>query len=382
MMAIDPGDRSITAYMKKLLTAVVICAVCAGAIYAYKQPQAADSSAKPHKRTIPVVTDIVNQHPLAADLRLIGKLTAEHSVFIAPQVAGKIEQVAVRSNEQVKAGQILVVLDDAKAKAAVMEAQAYLNDEARKLREYEKLAHSDAITQTEIDAQHASVDMASARLASAKADLDYHYIKAPFDGVIGLVSFSRGKMVSQGEELLTLDDLSELRVDLQIPESHLSQLTLGMKVAAQSAAWPTDDFSGKVTAIAPRINEETLNVRTRVKFANLSHKLRPGMMLNTTISFPPLEMPVIPVQALEYSGTKRYVYKVDGKNIAHRTEVHLGTRVDNEVLITDGVTAGDVIVVQGLVNIRDGMQVKPLKPTKAVTETSQAAPQEPNDVAV
>ncbi|MCH1920183.1 efflux RND transporter periplasmic adaptor subunit [Shewanella sp. A3A] len=368
--------------MKKLIIALIICALGGAAIYRTLQAPASGNAQGPEEHTIPVVTDTVSEHPLSADLRLIGKLTAEHSVFIAPQVAGKIEKVAVRSNEQVKAGQTLIVLDDAKAKAAVMEAEAYLADEARKLREYEKLAHSDAITQTEIDAQRASVDIAAARLASVKADLDYHYIKAPFDGVIGLVSFSRGKMVSQGDELLTLDDLSELRVDLQIPESRLAQLSLGMDVAAESAAWPSENFDGKVTAIDPRINEETLNVRTRVKFPNLSHKLRPGMMLNTTIQFPPVSMPVIPVQALEYSGTKRYVYKLDGKNIAHRTEVHLGTRVNNEVLITDGVQVGDTIVVQGLVNIRDGMLVKPLKPTKPVTETGKTETQEPSNVAV
>ncbi|KFZ39280.1 hemolysin D [Shewanella mangrovi] len=368
--------------MKKLVIAIALVAIGSAVAYKMRAATNTDASHTSHAQTIPVVTATVKKEALAADLRLIGKLAAEHSVFIASQVAGKIDKVAVRSNEQVKAGQTLIIIDDAKAKAAVMEAEAYLADETRKLKEYEKLAHSDAITQTEIDAQHASVDIAAARLASAKAELNYHYIKAPFDGVIGLVSFSRGKMVSQGEELLSLDDLSLLRLDLQVPEAHLSQLTLGMEVSANSAAWPAEDFAGKVTAIDPRINEATLNVRTRVLFQNLANKLRPGMMLNTRMSFPPTYLPVIPVQALEYSGTKRFVYKVDNKQIAHRTEVHLGTRVDNQVLITDGLNPGDEIVVQGLVNIRDGMQVKQLKPTSAVPETSQAATKENADAAV
>ncbi|QSX35522.1 efflux RND transporter periplasmic adaptor subunit [Shewanella avicenniae] len=368
--------------MKKLVIALAIAAFGTAVAYRMQAADKAETGKAAHSQTIPVVTATVGQQALAADLRLIGKLSAEHSVFIASQVTGKIEKVAVRSNEQVSAGQTLIVIDDAKAKAAVMEAEAYLADESRKLKDYEKLAHSNAITQTEIDAQRASVNIATARLASAKAELEYHYIKAPFAGVIGLVSFSRGKMVSQGEELLSLDDLSLLRLDLQVPEAHLSQLTLGMKVAANSAAWPAENFDGKVTAIDPRINEQTLNVRTRVQFQNLANKLRPGMMLNTRISFPATYLPVVPVQALEYSGTKRFVYKVDDKQIAHRTEVQLGTRVDNQVLITDGLKPGDEIVVQGLVNIRDGMQVKPLKPTAAVPEARQAAAKENNDAAV
>jgi len=369
--------------MKKIIFTIVIVGLCAAGIYRWQT--SAPEQAAPHNekdRAIPVVTAEVADKELASDIKLVGKLSAEHSVYIAPQVAGKVETIAVRSNQQVVAGQLLVALEDAKAAAAVMEAEAYLADEKRKLGEYEKLAHSDAITQTEIDAQRASVDIASARLASAKADLSYHHIKAPFNGIVGLVDFSRGKMVSQGDTLLSLDDLSLLRLDLQVPEAHLSQLSLGMEVSATSGAWPGEQFPGKVVAIDPRINEETLNVRTRVQFENPHNKLRPGMMLEAVMSFPPVHQPVIPVQALEYSGTKRFVYKVDDKQIAHRTEVHLGARVDNLVLITDGLQAGDQIVVQGLVNIRDGVHVKLLQTIPENPESSQTMKQEPGNAAL
>ncbi|MFQ6370180.1 efflux RND transporter periplasmic adaptor subunit [Shewanella sp. YIC-542] len=360
--------------MKKFITALVIAGICAAGFYRWQNAQqATQNQPSEHARIIPVVTAIVENKALSADIKLVGKLAAEHSVYIAPQVTGKIAAISVRSNQQVSAGQQLLKLEDAKAVAAVMEAKAYLADEQRKLQEYEKLAHSDAITQTEIDAQRASVDIATARLASAEADLAYHHIKAPFNGVVGLVDFSLGKMVTQGTELLSLDDLSVLRLDLQVPEAHLSQLSLGMLVSARSAAWPGETFSGKVVAIDPRINEETLNVRTRVQFSNPQHKLRPGMMLEATMSFAPEHHPVIPVQALEYSGTKRFVYKVDDTLKAQRTQVQLGARIDNLVLITDGLQPGDQIVVQGLVNIRDGMQVKP-QPTGHESPSASQTP--------
>lgn len=319
----------------------------------------ADSKDRP-VRTVPVVTGIVEQHDLTQSLSLIGKLDAEQSVFISPQIAGKIKSIQVSTEQEIAQGQILIQLDDAKAQAALAESAAYLADEKRKLKEFLKLIDQNAITKTEIDAQKASVDMATARLAAAQADLDYHYLSAPFSGTAGLIDFSQGKMVSAGTELLTLDDLSSMRLDLQIPENYLSQLSVGMSVTASSRAWPQKQFIGKVIAIDSRVNQDTLNLRVRVQFDNPSHRLKPGMMMSATLMFPSVAEPVIPVQALEYSGTNRFVYVIDKDGIAKRTKVTLGARIEDQVLISDGLTIGDKVVVQGLVNMRDGLRVDDL----------------------
>ncbi|QYK10208.1 efflux RND transporter periplasmic adaptor subunit [Shewanella mangrovisoli] len=344
--------------MKKTIIAIALIAAVATAVSFSDVLQAAKPESAPHlMRTVPVVTGEVVEHPLAQSISLIGKLAADRAVVIAPQVTGKIKQIAVTSNQAVKKGQLLIELDDMKAQAAVAEANAFLNDETRKLREFEKLISRNAITQTEIDAQKASVDIARARLASAQADLHYHSLIAPFAGKTGLINFSEGKMVSIGTELMTLDDLSSMRLDLQVPEHFLSQLSIGMPVSATSRAWPGETFIGKVVAIDPRVNEETLNLKIRVQFENAKNRLKPGMMMSSTITFPPISAPIVPVQALEYSGTKRYVYVVGEDHIAHRTEVILGARVGDQVLIDSGLKIGDKVVVQGLVNMRDGLKI-------------------------
>jgi RND family efflux transporter MFP subunit len=197
-------------------------------------------------------------------------------------------------------------------------------------------------------------------LAAAKASLNDLHISAPFAGTVGFINFSRGKLVSAGTELLTLDDLSLMQLDLHIPERYLSQVSLGMAVTASSNAWKNETFQGKIVGIDSRINAETLNLRVRIQFANPENKLKPGMLLNTALAFPAIEAPIIPVQALEYSGTKRYVYVIDENNKARRTEVLLGARVENQVVIESGVKIGDKIVVQGIVNMRDGVLVKEL----------------------
>ncbi|MBY8270194.1 efflux RND transporter periplasmic adaptor subunit [Vibrio fluvialis] len=308
-------------------------------------------------KAIPVVIESVQTHQVSQTLSLVGKLKAEQSVNISPEVTGKVDTIAVRANQQVKKGQLLVQLNDDKSRAAVNEANAYLRDEQRKLTEFERLVKRNAITQTEIDAQKASVEIAQARLDAAKANLDDLRITAPFDGTVGFIDFSRGKMVSAGNELLTLDNLSLMQLDLQVPERYLSKIKRGMKVLGETNAWPGQVFEGRVVGIDSRINQETLNLRVRIHFNNKERLLKPGMLISAKLDFEPISAPIIPVQALEYSGTKRFVYVVGDNHKATRTEVHLGARIENEVVIEDGLNIGQQIVVQGIVNMRDGATV-------------------------
>lgn len=308
-------------------------------------------------KAIPVVIESVQTHQVSQTLSLVGKLKAEQSVNISPEVTGKVDAIAVNANQQVKKGQLLVQLNDDKSRAAVNEANAYLRDEKRKLMEFERLVKRNAITQTEIDAQKASVEIAQARLDAAKANLEDLRISAPFDGTVGFIDFSRGKMVSAGNEILTLDNLSLMQLDLQVPERYLSKIERGMKVQGVTNAWPGQQFEGTVVGIDSRINQETLNLRVRIHFHNDQRLLKPGMLISAKLDFPPISAPIIPVQALEYSGTKRFVYVVGEDSKATRTEVHLGARIENEVVIEDGLNIGQRIIVQGIVNMRDGASV-------------------------
>jgi len=350
-------------------------------------------------RTAPVVSvhslDVAI-HDVSQSLTLVGKLQSKQFVSIASEVAAKVTQINVQANQKVEKGQLLVTLDASQANALLTEAHAYLMDEERKLKEYQVLIKKQAITQTEYNAQLAVVEIGKARQLAAQVLVDNHRIVAPFAGTIGLIDFSEGKLVSVGETLLTLDNLSEMTLDLPVPERYLSMLNIGMEVSAISSAWKDTPFIGKVAAVDSRVNPDTLNLRVRLLFDNQNTQLKPGMMLLSTLVFDPISAPIIPVQALEYSGTKRFVYvltkntkadkskksrnendpkrenKEAGKKragtktknyVVERRQVILGARIDNEVLIDSGLEIGERIVVQGLVNMRDGLTVIDLSET-------------------
>ncbi|PSU20031.1 efflux transporter periplasmic adaptor subunit [Photobacterium phosphoreum] len=347
--------------MKKMVVAVLVAAVLSGSYFYFQgTSHAAQNKSQPERsqRVVAVTTGEVASVAVAQSLSLVGKLHAEQAVNVAAEVSAKIKMIAVPVNTTVTKGQLLIQLDDDKAVAAYDEALAYRNDEQRKLTEFQRLLVRGAITKTEIDAQAASVSIANARLKSALANLNDHAIRAPFNGTIGLYDFSPGHMTAAGSELFNFDDLSSMRLDIEVPEQYISSLKVGINVTAKSQAWGDRAFVGKIQAIDSRVQPDSLNIKVRVVFENSDHALKPGMLLATDIDFIPQQQAIIPVQALEYSGTKRYVYIVDNKQKVHRTLVELGERIDNNVVIKKGIKTGERIVVQGLVNMRDGIIIK------------------------
>ncbi|MEZ8824841.1 efflux RND transporter periplasmic adaptor subunit [Vibrio amylolyticus] len=319
-------------------------------------------------QAVTVITEEVQVHQVSQSLTLVGKLEAKQAIVVSPEVAGKVTQIPVKANQTVQKGQLLVQLNDDKAKAAEKEAKAYLTDEQRKLREFERLSKSNAITQTSIDGQKASVEIAQARLDAAQANLQDLNLSAPFTGTIGFIDLSPGELVTAGSHLLTLDDLSVMQLDLLVPERYLSRLSQGMKVSITTSAWGNRTFDGELVGIDSRVNTETLNLRVRVNFDNPESVLKPGMLASAYMAFPTIEAPIIPAQALEYSGTKRFVYVIGDDNVAKRTEVILAERVENQVVIAEGVEIGEKIVVQGIVNMRDGVSVTELDIEKSALE--------------
>ncbi|MPW29609.1 efflux RND transporter periplasmic adaptor subunit [Agarivorans sp. B2Z047] len=363
-------------YLRYVLPPVLI--ICMIALIVINQQSTNGNPARSLAPTL-VTTEQVQQHSLAQNLSLIGTLDAEQSVAIAAEVSGKINQINVRSNQRVQAGDVLVKLNDLKASAALAEARAYLADEQRKLYEFEQLLKRKAVSQTSFDAQLASVTIAKARLQSAQSEFDDHTLTAPFTGVTGLINISNGELINANQSLLSLDNLSSLQLDLNVPDQYLSLLSKGMPIQATTPAWPQQIFEGTIDAIDPRVDSNTLNLTVRVNFDNTNKQLKPGMMMRAKLTLPAATQAMIPVQAIEYSGTKRFVYVVGENNIAHRTEVQLGARINNYVLIDQGLALNDNIVVQGLVNIRDGARIKQVdtKVAKSKQLADEKATQEP-----
>ncbi|MHC6657645.1 efflux RND transporter periplasmic adaptor subunit [Aeromonas salmonicida] len=319
---------------------------------------------KPQPKQVNIRAQTVKQSLAEPSIKLVSKLAANRSVVISPEVTGRIVKIAVRSGQQVKQGDTLIALDAGKQQAELAEQSASARDEARKLRDMRRLVARGAVTQSELEGQEATVAQVQARVDAARYELSLRTLQAPFDGSVSLIDLSEGALVNSGDTLLHLDELARLRLDLAVPERYLSLLRPGMAVTATSSAWPDQSFHGVLETLDSRVSNDTQNIKARVIIPNPDGQLRPGMLLNVELSLPPQKMTLIPAQSVEYAGEQRFVYRLEPDGRVKRVAVVLGDTHGEEVWVTEGLKVGDRIVVEGLVNLRDGIRVHDLAEVK------------------
>jgi membrane fusion protein (multidrug efflux system) len=157
--------------------------------------------------------------------------------------------------------------------------------------------------------------------------------------------------------IATLDDTARVYVDFPVPETMLAQLAPGLPVTGHTEAYPERNFDGVVRTLDARVDEATRSVTVRADFPNADRALRPGMLLEVALQRPQRQALLVPEIAIVQVGTDSFVYRVDADGSVERSDVEVGTRRDGLAEITQGVKAGDRIVVDGTVKLRPGSKV-------------------------
>jgi membrane fusion protein (multidrug efflux system) len=201
--------------------------------------------------------------------------------------------------------------------------------------------------------------MDAASVQAARARLDNAFIRAPFGGTVGLRRVSVGDLVGPDTTITTLDDTRNIRLEFSIPEGFLSELRLGMEIAAASVVYPGREFRGTVTSIDSRVDPVSRAVTVIATIPNPERLLKPGMFLTVGLERARRSVLMVPEEALSPRQGRQYVYLVrDGRAVEQ--EVEVGSRSPGLAEIRSGVAAGDTIVVEGIQRLRDGLPVRVL----------------------
>ena len=335
-------------------------------------PSSHSARAEAKRPSVRVAT--VQLAQLRPQLPLVAKLQALQSILVTPEVSGRITALPDAQGGEVAAGARLIQLDDAQQRAALTEAEAFLRNEQRKLRDLTRLASKGVVTQNDLEGQSAAVAQAVARRDIARVEVIQRQLLAPFAGRVGLFDVSLGALVTPGEALLHLDDLASMRLDLAVPERYLAQLQLGAKLQAYGAAWPKQPLTGEIVAIDSRVDDESLTVKVRVRFANPDRRLLPGMLLQVALPFASERLPLIPMQAVEFQGAQRFVYLLDDAERVERRAVVLGEAQGSQVSVISGLQGGERLVVEGVVALKEGMRVQVMKADAPAEQSEEPAP--------
>jgi membrane fusion protein (multidrug efflux system) len=177
---------------------------------------------------------------------------------------------------------------------------------------------------------------------------------------MGLSDITPGALINPGAPIVTLDDVSSIRVDFPVPDRYLSQLREGQSIAATTDAYPGETINGRIAKLDTRINESTRAITARAEFPNGARRLKPGMMMRVSIARGQRTGIAAPESAVSVQGDNAFVYVITRqgeRTIAEQRPVVTGDRQQGFVEIRDGVRAGEQIVGDGLNKIQPGQPV-------------------------
>jgi membrane fusion protein (multidrug efflux system) len=309
-------------------------------------------------RSVPVEVAVARKATATDDLWSIGSLRSDESVQISSELTGRIAEITFKEGEQVKAGAVLVKLDDALAQAEVLDAKARFNLAQANFDRAQSLSRSGSGTDRAFDEATSTLETSRATLQLAETRLAKLSIRAPFDGRVGLRDTSVGAYATPGTAIVNLEKIHQLKVDFRLPETVLSQVSTGQEVEVRVDAFRDRTFSGAVYAIDPHVDVNGRSLRVRARLANPEGVLRPGLFARVIIKgLEEREVVRVPESAVVPSGDAKLVYSIVGGK-AKQNKVTTGRRRAGEVEILTGIEEGTQVIVSGQTRLRDGATVE------------------------
>jgi membrane fusion protein (multidrug efflux system) len=331
---------------------------------------------------------VVQPTSVPLSVTLGGRTIAYETSEVRPQINGLIRQRLFTEGGYVRAGQPLYQIDSSLYRAAVNQAQANLAsarasaqaavakaDRYRPLAEVEAIAeqdYTDATAQAQV--ARAAVAQNAAALETARINLRYTTVSAPISGRIGRSLFTVGALVSasQQDPLAVIQRLDPIYVDMQQSSADLTELRRQLQ-AGEVTAGSTSvrlklenggdyGYTGKVQFTDVTVDERTGTVTLRATFPNPEGLLLPGMFVKTV--FEQAVQPnafLVPQQGVQrdFDGSA-YVYVVGKDDKAVRRKVTAERTLGTNWVVTSGLAAGDRVIVQGLANVKQDTQVRPV----------------------
>lgn len=339
-----------------------------------------NSPLKRGKPPIPVAVQSVTEGVFPVLVDGLGTVTARREVVIRTRVDGQLDKVLFQEGQMVKAGELIAVVDPRIYEAKVMQAkgkleqdEALLRDHRIKLKRFETLYKQDSIARQDLDTQAAMVqqyegviEVDKGALDDARTQLSYTQITAPFDGRLGLRKVDAGNIVKTGDAngIVTLTQIQPIDVLFTIPSDQLPRILARfntgevMPVAAYDRNFKNVLATGVLKSIDNMIDPTTGMVKLKAEYTNEDNALFPNQFVNARLQVEERENAIIaPSNAILRGSQGTYVYVVSAEGAVEAKPIKLGGIHGQQAEILEGLTPGDIVVVDGFDKLKPGAKV-------------------------
>ncbi|MSU58076.1 MAG: efflux RND transporter periplasmic adaptor subunit [Pedosphaera sp.] len=312
-----------------------------------------------------VVAVAARSQPVTESLSLVGSIAPNEMVELQAETEGIVQEILFAEGQRVEKGQLLIRLDDTKLAAAVAESESSFKLSQANFERAKQLLKDTLISKQEYDQAAATFDLNQATLGLKRRQLKDAHINASFAGISGARKVSPGQVIAKGTVLTALVDLDPVKVEVNVPERYLQRLKIGQPLEFTVAAFPGEKFRGEVYFISPQINENLRTALVKARIPNPDTKLRGGMFASMDLTLQVRDAAiVIPEPALMSSGDAFSVFVVDKDGKAQIRPVQVGLRLAGKAEVVKGLSAGEIVVVEGVQKLGPGSPVK-LAPAEA-----------------
>lgn len=300
----------------------------------------------------------------------VGVVRASERAEIRPQVDGTVAEVLFAEGALVKANDLLVRLDDAKAqakldlqRAALDSAEARLRLAEQRLRRGRQLIAEDLISREafeELESEHlaaaAAVREQGAAVTLAARELDEYHLRAPFAGTVGRRLVDVGNYVERGDPIVVLMQTDPVEIEFQVPDQHAIRLRPGLPVDIAPTSGGSSE-TATLSFINPRVDPTTRMLDLKATGPNPDGRLRDGQFVGVKLLLEVRRSQVfIPEEAVISTAGALGVYVIE-EGVARRRDVVVGVRQPPNVEILEGVAAGETVVIGGQHRLHEGSRV-------------------------
>lgn len=354
--------------MKRIIIAVILFIVIIGGIAwilkSNKQKNDAQTAlVSQGSGAISVRIAKVKKEAVDMDFSANGNFAPKQELNFLSENAGRVSSIYVDEGDHVKKGQVLARIDAEIINTDKETAQAALDNAIRDEARYVSSFNTGGVTQQQLDQAKLATRNARLRLQSAARKVSDANVKSPINGIVNKRYIEVGAFVTaQGTQMFELVDVSKLKLKVNVNEGQVANLQVGNQVQIKSNVFPADNFSGKITFIAPKA-DGTLNFPVEIEVDN-NHKntIKAGMYGTAIFKFP-AQAPTITIPRGSFVGSvsSNQIFVLENGNTARIRKVIAGRIINDNVEIIEGLKEGETAIISGQINLVDGSPVAPIK---------------------
>ncbi len=310
---------------------------------------------------IPVEVVNVETAMVAEEVNTVGTLLPAESVIVRSEIAGRVVTLHFSEGQLIDKDKPLITLDSNEYKAQLESSAAEVKLSELNFERQKDLLSKNASSRQNFDEAQAKLSESRASQNLNQIRLEKTRIRAPFKGMLGLRNISEGAYIRAGDDLVSLMDVSSMKLDFRVPERFISQVKIGQAVKISVDAYFDKDFTAKVIALDSGVDEKTRTILLRARATNEKNLLYPGMFVRVNL---------VP------QGQDSFVFKVVSDKVA-MVKVKLGQRQTGTVEVVDGLHEDDKVVVAGQMKLRDGAPVMAINSVES-PQIKQITPPKPS----